>query len=649
MAEIINIVKKINPVELIRQNLVIRLSFFILIIAVCVFLLNNLIFWTISTKELLQSGNTNVQQKLSIAIAGIDHDLHAVETALDNVKWVVEESLGDEERLYDITRKVVSENEEISGCAIAFAPYFHKGELFFSPYSYVNYRGEIVSKQLGNINNNYHYLDWYQIPALLKEPVWSEPYFDEGGANMLMSTYSLPLIDKNGNVYAIFTADLTLSTITELVSAIKPYPTSFAFLISRNGTFVAHKDSSYIFTHTVFSAAAEEKSKDLFAVGKQMLDGQQGVYTNYTYQNDDSWFITYGPLKNKWSLAIVSNYDDVIDGIMHLTWVSLAFVIIFAILLFSVTRRMMKRQLKPLVKLSDSALKIARGDFNAELPDIDTHDEMSRLKDSFGYMQKSLVTYIDELKRTTSTKERIESELRIASDIQRQMVPSVFPPFPERSDLDVFAILNPAKEVGGDLYDYFIRDNKFYFIIGDVSGKGVPAAIFMAIARSAFRYVASSEDNVDLMMEKLNDNLTEGNPTNMFITMFIGKIDLLTGNFEYCNAGHNPGVLVNSGGRAEFLDLKSNLVAGVMNGFRYSGQNSHLEKDTALLFYTDGVTEAENAAKELYSEERLLSFCYGKEFASSEEFINSLLADVRSFTCGAEQNDDITMLVIKLK
>lgn len=649
MAEIINIVKKINPVELIRQNLVIRLSFFILIIAVCVFLLNNLIFWTISTKELLQSGNTNVQQKLSIAIAGIDHDLHAVETALDNVKWVVEESLGDEERLYDITRKVVSENEEISGCAIAFAPYFHKGELFFSPYSYVNYRGEIVSKQLGNINNNYHYLDWYQIPALLKEPVWSEPYFDEGGANMLMSTYSLPLIDKNGNVYAIFTADLTLSTITELVSAIKPYPTSFAFLISRNGTFVAHKDSSYIFTHTVFSAAAEEKSKDLFDVGKQMLDGQKGVYTNYTYQNDDSWFITYGPLKNKWSLAILSNYDDVIDGIKHLTWVSLAFVIIFAIILFSVTRRMMKRQLKPLVQLSDSALKIAKGDFHAELPEIETHDEMSHLKNSFEYMQKSLVTYIDELKRTTSTKERIESELRIASDIQRQMVPSVFPPFPERTDLDVFAILNPAKEVGGDLYDYFIRDNKFYFIIGDVSGKGVPAAIFMAIARSAFRYVASSEDNVALMMDKLNDSVTEGNPTNMFITMFIGKIDLLTGEFEYCNAGHNPGVVMDSDGKAQFLDLKSNLVAGVMNGFKYSGQSSHVGKGSTLLFYTDGVTEAENAAKELYSEERLLSFCSGKEFAYSEEFITSLVADVRAFANGAEQNDDITMLVIKLK
>lgn len=380
-----------------------------------------------------------------------------------------------------------------------------------------------------------------------------------------------------------------------------------------------------------------------------MLDGQKGVYTNYTYQNDDSWFITYGPLKNKWSLAILSNYDDVIDGIKHLTWVSLAFVIIFAIILFSVTRRMMKRQLKPLVQLSDSALKIAKGDFHAELPEIDTHDEMSHLKNSFEYMQKSLVTYIDELKRTTSTKERIESELRIASDIQRQMVPSVFPPFPERSDLDVFAILNPAKEVGGDLYDYFIRDNKFYFIIGDVSGKGVPAAIFMAIARSAFRYVASSEDNVALMMDKLNDSVTEGNPTNMFITMFIGKIDLLTGEFEYCNAGHNPGVVMDSDGKAHFLDLKSNLVAGVMNGFKYSGQSSHVGKGSTLLFYTDGVTEAENAAKELYSEERLLSFCSGKEFASSEEFITSLVADVRAFANGAEQNDDITMLVIKLK
>ena len=640
---------KVNLVTWIKQNLVVRLSFFILMISVCVFLLNNLIFWTISTKELLASANTNVQQKLSLAIAGIDHDLHAVETALDNVKWVVEESIGNEERLYDITRKVVAENEEISGCAIAFAPYFHNGEMFFAPYSYVNSKGEIISKQLGNVNNNYHFLDWYQIPALLKEAVWSEPYFDEGGALVLMSTYSLPLIDSNGTVYAILTADLTLNTITELVSNIKPYPTSYAFLISRNGTFIAHKDSSYIFSHTIFSAAAEEKSSDLFEVGKEMLDGKQDVQTTYNHNGDDSWFIVYGPLKNRWSLAIVSNYDDVLDVVKHLTWISLIFVILFAILLFSVTRRMMKRQLEPLVQLSDSALKIAKGNFTAALPEICTNDEMQRLRDSFAYMQSSLVTYIDELKKTTSTKERIESELRIASDIQRQMVPSVFPPFPQRDDIDVFAVLNPAKEVGGDLYDYFIRDNKFYFIIGDVSGKGVPAAIFMAIARSAFRYVASSEYNVAGMMSKLNDSITDGNPTNMFITMFIGMIDLHTGEFEYCNAGHNPGVVVEENGRASYFDLKSNIVAGVMNGFNYSGQNSHLDKGTTLLFYTDGVTEAENAAKELYSEERLLSFCNDKHFESSESFISSLFTDVRAFANGEEQNDDITILVIRLK
>jgi sigma-B regulation protein RsbU (phosphoserine phosphatase) len=264
-------------------------------------------------------------------------------------------------------------------------------------------------------------------------------------------------------------------------------------------------------------------------------------------------------------------------------------------------------------------------------------------------MQQSLVTYMDELKQTTASKERIESELRIARDIQMGMVPKNFPPYPERNDVDLYAKLIPAKEVGGDLYDFFIKDEKFYFIVGDVSGKGVPASLVMAVTCRLFRTVATHFNTPAEIVTALNDTLADKNESNMFCTAFIGVLDLQTGFMQYCNAGHNAPVMMHGSGKMEYMNVQPNLPLGLFEGFPYTGQECTLTKGDSLFLYTDGVTEAESITKELYSEEHLLEFLAAYHQVEPAKVVDEVHHDIERHATGAEQSDDITIMFINYK
>ena len=271
-------------------------------------------------------------------------------------------------------------------------------------------------------------------------------------------------------------------------------------------------------------------------------------------------------------------------------------------------------------------------------------DEIGKLRSSFEYMQKSLNEYIQELKTTTSEKQRFESELNIARSIQMHMVPHTFP---KRDDLDIYAMMQPAREVGGDLYDFFIKDGKLYFAVGDVSGKGVPASMFMAITRSAFRFIAGLGLPMDEVLSKINDSVSDGNDSGMFVTMFTGCLDLATGHVEYCNGGHNRIVVVTPDGSPSFLDETPNLAIGLFEGFPFRKQQLELARGSRMVLYTDGVTEAETAEKAQYGDAALLEWA-GKAagITSAREATEDLMASVRTFTDGNEQNDDITIMII---
>lgn len=609
------------------------------------FMLGLSLFAVRSGKKQAVENSNNV---LSKVISDVDGVLSSVETAINSNIWVIRDHIDDPDFMYEITSNIVRSTDIIIGSAIAFESgyYPEKGE-YFSPYSYQESIGsEILSKQLGSNDYDYFTADWYQLPLLLKKSGWSEPYFDEGGANQMMTTYSVPIEDGDGRVIAIMTADVNLGTMTDLISSLRPYESSRTIMVGNSGAFLIHWDPDRLLNSTIFSTALEMQSDKLFQIGSRMIEKESGS-GNFRSEDGRQSFISFGALSNGWSVGVISAYSDIFASSKELNVVMLLAMLLGFGLLYYIIKRLINSLTQPVTEFAYSAMAIAKGNFKARIPEIHTNDELKRLQDSLTYMEKSIDNYITELRSTTAANEKISRELSIASSIQMHMLSK---DFPHLDTLDLYATLHPAKEVGGDLYDFYIQNNKLYFVVGDVSGKGVPAALFMAITRAAFRYIIKSGHDMATVISRINDSFAEGNDSNMFVTMFAGCIDLETYEMDYCNAGHNPIIIIGPDRHAEYLHAKANLAAGLFEGFPYSGERMQLKKGSRLIVYTDGVSEAEDPDKNLFGEDRLID--YASTFPvndSSTEFIEGLLGSMKLFTRGNEQNDDITVMSILLK
>ena len=273
---------------------------------------------------------------------------------------------------------------------------------------------------------------------------------------------------------------------------------------------------------------------------------------------------------------------------------------------------------------------------------------MKELYDSFKMMQSSLTDRIEELKAANEQKGRIEGELQTARSIQMSMIPKIFPAYPERTDMDIFAKLTPAKEVGGDLYDFFIRNEKLYLCIGDVSGKGVPASLLMAVTRSLFRTVSNHESDPAKIAILVNDAMSEDNVENMFVTLFIAILDLPTGQMRYCNAGHCAPIIIDT--EANLLPIIPNIPVGLLPHFKYVGQEVIVKPDTTVFMYTDGVTEAEDINHHLFDEDRMMEVartCLQENHVQPDVLVNEMEESIRKFVKDAEQSDDQTMMAIR--
>ena len=331
--------------------------------------------------------------------------------------------------------------------------------------------------------------------------------------------------------------------------------------------------------------------------------------------------------------------------LMHVVLIAISLVSLAAI--FFACRAVIKYMTRPVSELSKAVLDMAKGDLKAKLPEIKSEDEMRRLHDSFQTMQHSLLDYIEELKTSTAANERILSDLTLARNIQRGMLLKEFPPF-------LYAMLDPAKKVGGDLYDYTLKGDQLYFAIGDVSGKGVAASLVMAITRVMLRFVVGMGLPLDETLRRINDSFSESNEMGMFVTLFVARLDLKTGHMDFCNAGHNPILIIPPDGEPYFLHCKANIALGVFGGFVFEAEQIDLKQGTRIIAYTDGVTEAEKADLSQYGEERLMDWAKGlvetSHATSSQEkdIVESLYNSVTAFADGNPQNDDITIVSLKL-
>ena len=360
--------------------------------------------------------------------------------------------------------------------------------------------------------------------------------------------------------------------------------------------------------------------------------------------NGSTYYITTDHLTPTGCILVVAQQRDFVflSGYI-LGAILIIFMTIGTLVIFFFTSHSIRHAIQPLEFLSDSAHKVAQGDFSTPLPVFKHNDEVAHLRNSFETMQQSLTQYVEELKATTAAKALMQSELNVARNIQMSMLPKTFPAFPDRKDLDLYATLTPAKAVGGDLYDFFIRDEKLFFCIGDVSGKGVPASLVMAVSRTLFRNIAASTSEPHRIVEMMNVNICEGNENCMFVTLFVGVLDLKTGRILFCNAGHDAPFV-----EGTQIDCKSNLPIGVIPDLNYSDQEIEMAPGSILFLYTDGLTEAEDANHKWFGKERVAAVVSNFD-GTPRQLIETVTDAVLQFVGETEQHDDLTLFALKYK
>ena len=596
----------------------------------------------------------------------------------------VEESLDNPARLEMLLERILKQNPGMRSCGISFVEnYYPQKGRSYVPYVYRRDSTHIEVVNHAMQKQNYQKDEWFVQGLQAEEGFWSEPFFEANDTTKApLVAYLHPIRNKQGRAVAVLGADLSIDSLYMKMDAMdeevfisgwsgngdkdrrkerktrKARWVPYSFLISQNGTFIVHPKKHRIVLDNIENMAkASEDTAAIASVGRRMMAGEKGSYgkeidmdmaAEVDVEGLNS-YVFFTPVKGTgWSMGLVVPYL-VIDIMAFIVAGLLVFFILLAVLIvWLVSWYGIRRATKPLKQLTTSANEVAKGNFDTVLPEVKHNDEIRLLRDSFEDMQHSLTKYMEDLKATTASKAAIENELKVAHNIQMSMLPKIFPPYPERKDIDIYGMLTPAKAVGGDLFDFYIRDEKLFFCIGDVSGKGVPASLVMAVTRSLFRNVSSHSSEPGQIATALNKALSEGNETNMFVTFFVGVLNLADGSLLYCNAGHEAPLLVGKG--IGVLPCDANLPLGIMPDWSFTQQQVTIYPQTVIFLFTDGLSEAEDADHMQFGEERIVAEkVLSQQQLQSQIFIDEMADAVNHFVGDAEQSDDLTMLALQYK
>lgn len=451
-----------------------------------------------------------------------------------------------------------------------------------------------------------------------------------------------------GERIGLMAATIRLETLSEIVGDINIGESGFGYVVDKTGLLIAHPDQELRMNLNLLGSQ-NWGYEGLAVIGAQMIAGKSGL-SSY-FRPDGTELITiFNPIPNSpgWSLGLALSQDELMGTALQLMRNSILLMAALLVIILLVVLFVSNRLAVPIVKLKQGVVSISAGDLEKKLT-IKTNDEIQDLATAFNKMTTDLKQYIANLQETTRAKERIESELQVANKIQSSMLPQIFPPFPKIENLSLFAKMEAAREVGGDFYDfYLIDDKKFCFIIGDVAGKGIPAALFMVITRTILKNLAYQKLSPAEIFYQTNNMLCAENIESMFVSTFLGVLDHETGVLEYVNAGHNPPLIAKSNQDFSFLAVDRNLVLGGMEDYHYQSRKITIEPQDKLFLYTDGVTEAMNQQNQLFSVEKLVQTLNANKDLSVENIVKEVEFAVKKFADGAEPSDDMTMLAFAL-
>ncbi len=632
------------------RGLALKLTLFILAGAGSIFLAAFLYNYHYSRRLLLADLEEKGRNLTLSTVYRIDAVLKGIETVPTFLAYSLERRPRGKEEIINQLEEFLISVPEIWGAGAAFEPYgYEKTLLYFAPYFSREGNG-IKFTLVGDDSYRYFGWDWYQIPKELDRPSWIEPYFGPAG-NVLMTTYSVPFYRREGNARrfaGVVVADVSLDWLTTMVSQVTRYESGYAFLISQNGIFVTHPDAKWIMRESIFSVAEAAGDENLRRIGRCMIAGGQG-FARLTGLSGSPQWIYYAPLpSNGWSLGVVISEEELFAGLARLNRTVALIGAIGLMLLAAVVVLVAGTITRPLRELAARTREMAEGNLDVDMGIVRSRDEVGELTRSFDHMRGALKEYMADLARTTAIKERMESELAIARNIQMSFLTRTFPSPAEEPRFELWASLEPAREVGGDLYDFaVIDDRRLYVTVGDVSGKGVPAALFMAVTQTLMKGMAPHVVGPSQILSRVNEDLCRENDTSMFVSLFCAFLDLRTGVLSFSNGGHNPPVLLRRGAPATLLSVPDGLMVGITEDTSFRTETVTLEAGDLVLLYTDGVVEAVNGDGAFYSTERLLSVAEGLRGGSCRAIVEGVLQSVTEFAAGESQADDITVLVLR--
>ncbi|MCR5131707.1 MAG: SpoIIE family protein phosphatase [Prevotella sp.] len=565
------------------------------------------------TRDLLRN---EVEQRANIELSAqvnmIEHTLESAEVTMQDHLWEIQKNLSNPDELFEVTRRMIAANQHVVGGCLSFVPnYFPQKGQYFEPYAHKE-NGEIVVSQLGSENHDYTQHPAYIAAVKHRRQLWSDPYVYEDGKRQYLTTFTYPLIDSRGEVACVCGLDIDLSWLNDTLNHVMNYPSSFGLMLTQKGELV------------VGTPTQRSSMRDLEMVERVMNDYK---LVSYADKNGDSKIIDFTNDENGrkgyiyfkslskdpyWKVAMVTYEDEVFAAVHKMRW------------------RNMLMLLGGLIIISFIINRFARNEKRLQLANL--------------------------------REARIGSELRVARAIQEEMLPKVSLDISQRPDIDVCGSLEPAKEVGGDVYDYLIRDEKLFFCIGDVSGKGVPAAMVMSVILSLFRMFSSHSSNPAHIVQALNEELCRNNESNMFVTFFIGVLDLPTGRLRYCNAGHEIPLLIRARksqeqttegkdetGQLIKLPVKANLPMGVFNDFKYEMQEEMMESDSVVFLYTDGLTESRNPKNEQFKLANIMNTLRSlasQDSITAQQVVTTMNNEIIRYMDKTEQADDLTMLAV---
>ena len=492
---------------------------------------------------------------------------------------------------------------------------------------------------------DYFQSSWYTSAMEAGTVLFTDTYPDAYGRGLTISC-AAPFYDAQDQFAGVVCMDILIGDLTSYVIDVALGEGAYAFLVNASGDIIASADMKA--TDGAFESILDASSA-VYEVSAPIINGETGVmltsggvYYAFTPVSSANWkFCVHIP--ESLVLAPVKAMERKIIAAIFAFVAALALIIFCVVLM---VRRFCRQLTAPLTALGQDVQTISSGDLDYRA-EIRSNDEIGDLAVSFNNMAASLKQHIENLTAVTAEKERIGAELDVATHIQKSMLPCIFPAFPERKEFDVYATMTPAKEVGGDFYDFFMVDNTHLAVVmADVSGKGVPAALFMVIGKTLIKDHTQPGKSLGEVFTDVNNMLCDSNSEGLFITAFEGVLDLVTGEFRYVNAGHEPPYLCKQGESFEAYKIKAGFVLAGMEDLRYREGSLQLMPGDRIFLYTDGVTEATDGANQLYGSERLHRVLNANLDAGPETLLPAVKADVDQFVGDAPQFDDITMLCL---